>query len=102
MYNLEITELAQDDLTGIVDYIAVQLANPIAAGSFLDEVAQCYGHLKNNPFIYPKSKDSRLAKEGYRKALIKNYILMFKVFEDTHKVMLYRIFYSARDYEKLL
>lgn len=38
MYKLVITELAQNDLDGIVKYIAQQLANPTAAGSFLDEV----------------------------------------------------------------
>ena len=41
-------------------------------------------------------------KEGYRKALIKNYILFFKVFEDEKKVIVYRSIYGARDYQKLL
>ncbi len=102
MYKLKITELAQTDLESIVDYIAVQLANPIAAGNFLNEVEKCYDYLKNNPMIYALSNDARLQKEGYRKALIKNYVLMFKVFEENQTVIVYRVFYAARDYFKLL
>ncbi len=102
MYKLVITELAQNDLDEIVSYIAVNLSNPSAAGAFLDGVEECYAHLKNNPFIYAKSNDIRLEKEGYRKALIKNYILMFKINEEQKAVIIYRFFYGARDYFKLL
>ena len=102
MYELEITELAQSDLDSIVEYIAVQLANPIAAGDLLDEVEKCYSRLHSNPMIYAKSSDPRLGTEGYRRALIKNYILFYKVFEDEKKVVIYRIIYGARDYLQLL
>lgn len=102
MYKLKITNLANDDLNSIVRHIAVELANPQAAGNFLDEVEKCYEHLKSNPFIYAKSNDARLEKEGYRKALIKNYLLMFKVNETEKVVTVYRFFYGAMDYFKLL
>ncbi|MCI8472569.1 MAG: type II toxin-antitoxin system RelE/ParE family toxin [Clostridiales bacterium] len=102
MYKLLITELAQNDLDEIVGYIVNQLANPIAAGTFLDEVEKCYENLRSNPYIYAKSNDARLEKEGYRRALIKNYLLMFKVNEETKTVTAYRFFYGAMDYFKLL
>ena len=102
MYKVLITELAQRDLDAIVEYIAVQLSNPIAASDLLDEVDKCYSYLRSNPFIYAKSTDARLEKEGYRKALINNYILFFKVLENKNEVIVYRIIYGARDYQKLL
>ncbi len=102
MYKLEITELAQDDLESIVEYIAVQLGSPIAAGDFLNEVEKCYSFLHKSPLIYAKCIDARLEKEGYRKALVKNYILFFKVLEKEKKVIVYRVLYCARDYLKLL
>ena len=102
MYKLVITELAQKDLDSVVEYIAVQLANPIAAGGLLDEIEKCYSSLQSNPLIYAKSSDARLEKSGYRKALVKSYILSFKVFEEEKKVIVYRILYGARDYLKLL
>ena len=102
MYSVLITELAQSDLDSIVEYITVQLSNPIAAKDLLDEVETCYSYFRSNPFIYALSTDARLEKEGYRKALIKNYILFFKLFEVEKKVIVYRIIYGARDYQKLL
>ena len=102
MYRVLVTELAGKDLDAIVEYIAVQLSSPVAAGELLDEVDECYSHLRSNPFIFAKSDDARLEKEGYRKALIGNYILFFKVFEEEKKVIVYRIVFGARDYRKLL
>ncbi len=43
MYKLNISESAHQDLDKIVSYIVVQLANPSAAGNFLDEVDKCCG-----------------------------------------------------------
>ncbi|MED4599724.1 type II toxin-antitoxin system RelE/ParE family toxin [Paenibacillus validus] len=102
MYRLIVTELAHQDLDNIVSYIAVQLANPTAASDFLDEVDKCYAHLRNNPVMYPKCQDNRLEKEGYRKAVIKNYILVYKVDEGAEKVVILRFFYGAQDYNKLI
>jgi plasmid stabilization system protein ParE len=44
MYKLVVTELAHQDLDNIVSYIAIQLANPVAASDFLDKVDKCYGY----------------------------------------------------------
>ena len=51
MYKLVVTKLAEDDLEGIVEYISVDLANPSAATDFLNDVVECYGYLKSNPYI---------------------------------------------------
>ncbi len=102
MYKLIVTELAHQDLDNIVSYIAVQLANPAAASNFLNEVDKCYGYLKSNPMMYSKCNDSRLEKEGYRKAVVKNYIIVYKIDEKTKEVSVLRFFYGAQDYAKLI
>ncbi len=102
MYKLVVTKLAEDDLEEIVEYISVDLANPSAATEFLNDVVKCYDYLKSNPYIYAISDDRRLAKEGYRKALVKNYILVFKTDEETKTTTVYRFFYAARNYYKYL
>jgi len=102
MYKLVVTELANQDLDQIVSYIAVELANQKAAGDFLDEVRQCYAHLKDNPLMYAKCDHERLASDGYRKAIIKNYVLIYIVDEDSKTVRILRFFYGARDYGKLI
>lgn len=102
MYKLVITELAYQDLDSIVSYIAVQLSNAKAAGDFLDEVTACYGFLKSNPMMYERCQDRRLGEEGYRKAVIKNYVLVYKINEESKIVSIMRFFYSAQDYTKLI
>ncbi|NLV16663.1 MAG: type II toxin-antitoxin system RelE/ParE family toxin [Syntrophomonadaceae bacterium] len=102
MYRLVVSELAHMDLDTIVSYIAVQLANPMAASDFLDDVEKCYSYLKNNPLIYERCHDMRLEKEGYRRATIKNYVLVYKVDEAAKLVIIHRFFYGAQDYVKLI
>ncbi|ACV61549.1 plasmid stabilization system [Desulfofarcimen acetoxidans DSM 771] len=102
MYKLVVSELAHEDLDNIVAYIVVELANPIVAANFLDEVEKYYGYLKNNPFMYERCHDAHLEKETYRKATIKNYVLVYKVDEPNRVVIIYRFFYGAQDYVKLI
>jgi plasmid stabilization system protein ParE len=102
MYKLFISELAHQDLDNIILYITVQLANPMAARDFLDEVDKCYSFLKCSPMIYGKCQDKRLEKEGYRKALIKNYVFVYKINEESKTVNIMRFFYGAQDYMKLI
>ncbi|SHK09858.1 type II toxin-antitoxin system RelE/ParE family toxin [Desulforamulus aeronauticus] len=102
MYKLIVSELAYQDLDNIVSYIAIQLANPKAAGDFLDEMTACFGFLKRNPLMYGQCQDKRLGKEGYRKALIKNYVLVYKVNEASQTVSIMRFFHGTQDYIKLI
>ena len=102
MYKLVITELAHQDLDNIVSYIALQLSNPKAAGDFLDDVTACYGLLKSTPMMYGRCQDRRLGQEGYRKAVIKNYVLVYKVNEASKIVSIMRFFYGAQDYTQLI
>ena len=102
MYKLIISEFAHDDLDGIISYISMELANPIAASNFVKEVEKCYGHLKNTPYMYEHCRDPRLKKEDYRRAPINNYVLLYKVKEDDKVVHIYRIFYGGQDYINLI
>lgn len=102
MYDLLITEIAEQDLAGIVDYISGKLANPSAAATFLDKVEECYGFLKRTPRMFNECADLHLKNQGYRKALIGNYLLIFRVDEQSHSVLILRFFYGAQDYSKQL
>lgn len=102
MYKLKITELASDDLDSIVAYIAVQLANSNAAARLLDDIEKCYHLLKTNPEMCEACQDERLSQQGYRKALAGNYVLIYKIDEQSRTVYILRFFYGARDYSKLI
>ncbi|MEA4924314.1 MAG: type II toxin-antitoxin system RelE/ParE family toxin [Syntrophomonadaceae bacterium] len=102
MYKLVITELAHEDLDNIIVYITIQLDNPIAAANFLDEVERCYVFLKSNPFIYERCHDVRLETDGYRKVVINNYVLVYKVDETAKIVIIHRFFYGAQNYIRFI
>lgn len=102
MYRLIITELANQDLDEIISYILHELSNEIAVGSFLDEVEKCYDFLKSNPRIYGACANMRLGLEGYRRAPIKNYLLVYKTDEESKTVSVLRFFYGAQDYLNLI
>lgn len=102
MYKLIVTKSANEDLDNIVSYIAFQLANPAAATNFINEVEKCYDYLKRNPLMYEMCYNIFLEKEGYHKAIIKNYVLIYKIDQSAKEVIIYRFFYGAQDYMKLL
>jgi plasmid stabilization system protein ParE len=100
MYDLIVSELAHEDLDNIYTYIDEQLANHSAAESFLMEVEKYYSYLKKNPYIFPKCLSP--GKEDYHKVMIKNYLILSKIIEEPKTVRVFRFFYCAQDYEKLL
>jgi toxin ParE1/3/4 len=102
MFKLLITELAHQDLDDIVSYISVQLGNVGAAARLLDDLDQCYSHLRENPQMFELCRDHHLAASGYRKVPINNYVLIYKVDNNKSTVTILRIFYGGRDYPNII
>ena len=102
MYKLDVSDPAEQDLSRIISYIAEKLAAPQAAADFADAVFDCYDRLENNPYLYEQCRNAKLQKEGYRRAVIKNYILLYKVNEETKMVVVHRFFYGRQDYVSLV
>jgi len=98
MYSLDVTDSAEEDLDEIISYIADTLNAPKAASNFADEVYDCYDRLEENPYIYEECRDAKLKKESYRRAVIKNYVLLYRISEDDKSVIAHRFFYGGQDY----
>ena len=101
-FKVEVTPLASRDLEEIVTYIAEELENPAAAVSFLDDVDACYTGLAGMPFMYEECRDPQLKALKYRRAVIKHYVMVYRVDEAGNTVYILWFFYGARDYEKLI
>ena len=102
MYKVEVTHHAEQDLDHIIAYISEKLAAPAAASDFIDAVYECYDYLENDPFLYEQCRDAKLKNEGYRRAVIKNYVLVYKVNEEEKIVTAHRFFYGRQDYVNLI
>ena len=101
-YNLVITNDANNELDKIVDYIAVNLQNTKAASDFLDQVDSSYDLLIDNPRIYQLCDYPAFKEKQYRKVVINNYIMIYKIDEATNTVNVMHFFYGTRDYYNLI
>ena len=101
-YKVTISASAERDIDGIIVYIAEKLANPKAAADFADALEEKYTEMEAHPFIFEPSRNERLAQAGYRRFVIGNYVALYKVNEELREVIVARIFYGRRDYEKYI
>ena len=101
-YKIVKTNSYQRDLDSAVGYIVLSLVNKTAAVSLLDAVERIYDDLERMPLMYGFCDDQRLRDLKYHKAVIKNYVMVYKVDEDEKAVNILRFFHGRQDYEKLI
>lgn len=102
MFGIEITANAENDLDQIVDYLAIRLANPPAAGALLDDIESVTDAIENDPEMFPLCKDDRLAELGYHKAIVRAYIMIYEIDASESLVRILRFFHSSEDYANKL
>lgn len=102
MFAVEITESAESDLDQITDYLSFELCNPPAATAFLDEVERVSDVLADTPELFPLCSDSKLAELGYRKAIVRAYILVYEIDADAEVVRILRFFHESENYANKL
>ena len=102
MYKLEYLPIARHDMVEIAKYISQELCSPQAAEKLADEMIQVAERLTAFPYVYPVHRTSKPLKNEYRKLIVKSYIMFYWVNEKEKKVIIARVIYYRRDYEKLL
>ena len=101
-YKVVVSENAHNDLDNIFAYIALELKNISAAQRLFEEVQKAYKSVGKNPKMYAACLDNRLNTAGYRKILVKNYIIIYRIIESEKTVFIARVFYGRQDYEKYI
>ena len=101
-YKIKITTPAYEDLDEILTYITQELCAPAAASRFADALEDCYDNLKKNPLMYALADMPELAEKKYRRAPVKNFLVLYKVDETAKFVYIHRIFYGSRNYIDLI
>ena len=84
----------------IIRYITEDLANPKAASDFANELDEKYQKLEDHPLLFELSRNERLARLGYRRFVVGNYVVLYQVDEADSIVNISRMFYGKQDYEK--
>jgi len=101
-YKIIITESAKLQLEEIISYIVNELYNEKAATEFLEKVRTRFNNIKITPYMYEVCRDKRLENKKFRKIVIDNYIMIYKVIENQNNIFIVGIFYSGQEYYKNL
>lgn len=78
-YSIEITDLAEEDLEGLADYIAYVLLNPDAAKNIVRGIKYKISSLCVMPESHSLDEDKGLAALGIRKIYYENYKIYYIV-----------------------
>ena len=101
-YRLIITDSATNDLDSIYSYIKEELLNDTASIQLVTEIENSILRLKSFPESCSYVNDDRLKKQGYRKLLVKNYIVLYTIDSLNNIVTITRIMYSKQNYIDIL
>jgi toxin ParE1/3/4 len=97
-YQINLTEVAEQDLTEIADYIAGE--NPSAALKVIVRIEKNILKLEDFPLIGVVPRIRRLARKGYRILIVDDY-LIFYVIINNKIIEIRRILSGKRDYQFL-
>jgi plasmid stabilization system protein ParE len=85
-YKVNYLPVADADIAGIIDYIAIELGNVSAAESFLDELDRIQDMIADNPCTFRVYERLDSEAERVRVAAVKNYYLFYSVGEGSATV----------------
>ena len=100
-YDIVVTNPAQDDLEEILNYISVDLSAPKSAIEMLNKITSIFENLSINPLMYPLCNIDNLKAKNYRKAVINNYLMFYRVDDKNETIYIMRFIYGRRDYINL-
>ena len=102
VYNLIITERAEELLDNLVYHLIYRLKNPQAAGHLMDNISDVYDRLEENPYQFPDCRDAFLKSKGYREAVAgdMNYIVIFRI--EDNDVYILGVFHGLENYKAKL
>ena len=102
MYRVVVSPSANADLFNALRYVACELENPQAATKLADSIEKCYADLEEFPAAHELCRDTVLARIGYRRYAVGNYLVIFRIDEDVEEVRILHIFHSLQNYHEIL
>lgn len=100
IYDIVISDQAEIDLRGILEYIAFELQAPENASGQLDRLDRleaCIMDLDHMPKRYRQYELEPWKSRGLRVAPVDNYLILYIPDDDTQVVTIIRVMYGGRD-----
>lgn len=101
-YRYEVMPSALKDIDGIMNSISAQLYAKDAALNLLNEIESSITLACENPYAASAVQEPALARKGYRKLIVKNYIVFYIPDDAQGIIHIMRVIYAARDFMKEL
>ncbi|MDD3336343.1 MAG: type II toxin-antitoxin system RelE/ParE family toxin [Eubacteriales bacterium] len=101
-YRYKLTPSAVQDLDDIAAYIAIQLYAEDSNVQLLNEIESAILSVCDFPQTAPPVNDALLKGKGYRKLIVKNYIILYIPDDEACILNVMRVVYYAKDYLKEL
>jgi plasmid stabilization system protein ParE len=95
-YEIQLLDRAVEDIDAISGYLAQSY--PGTAGRFLDGLERSLDGLAQNPYMYAEYEHNR----AYRRMLVQDYLVFYKIFKARKIVHIYRILHGKRNIEAFL
>ena len=99
MYNIEILQSASDNIDDIGRYIASELKNKTAAERLTDKIYSTIETLAAFPYahtVHQTPQNEEPLKYEYRKILVDNYFIFYRVDEEQGLVIVAAVIYARR------
>ena len=102
IYEVKISEQADNDLRGIFEYIAFELQSPENASGQLDRLEEQILSLDTMPERYRKFEKEPWNSRGLRILPVDNYVVLYIANSDKKIVTILRVMYAGRDIDNQL
>ena len=101
-YEVRLSLAANNDLDEIFSYVSGILSAEQTAKKLMREIHETILSLAQMPHRFSLSLDATLAQRGYRRALVKKYVILYLIDEDEKRVDIARIFHGSMNYVKYI
>ena len=102
IYEVEISEQADNDLRGIFEYIALKLQSPENASGQLERLEEQILSLDTMPERYRRYEKEPWKSRGLRVLPVDNYVVLYIPDSDKKVVTILRVMYAGRDIDNQL
>lgn len=102
IYKLKFAKEAAKDLDEVYEYIFVTLSATKVATDLMWEIEKMIQLLKEQPYMCTQCEDTPMYELGYRKLVVKNFLVIYSVNEQLKIVNIVRIFYGGQDYARYI
>jgi len=102
MYQLKYLPTAMQDMIEIAKYISNELGSPTAADKLANEMISAAESITEFPYSKPAYFPVKPLKHEYRRLAVKNYVMFYWVNEIEKCIVIARVIYARRNFERLL